>query len=227
MHSCVLNMNLFSSFALGFEYWAILGIWENSKTDPPEKPTAKLLKELKKMIYIKMHFQIRNQAKLSKTRSPLYRKLWRWDFAYVQLSSCSVRIYAPLTRIRPKNSIFACAIFRRHAAAFAAFTDSPIEPSYIREEERNTTQNIVPHSTPRSTPILLKFGGFTLRPSTFRLFKPLEIPPRFRRVPHCHSALLENASKKFRIFASARCRLYQGIFRFFLHFRVEYALISL
>ena len=58
-------MNLFSSFALVFEYYAISGIiWENSKTDPPEKPTAKLLKELKKMTYIKMHFQIRKRAKL-------------------------------------------------------------------------------------------------------------------------------------------------------------------
>ena len=28
--------NLFSSFALGFEYWTILGIWERSKTDPPQ-----------------------------------------------------------------------------------------------------------------------------------------------------------------------------------------------
>ena len=64
MHSCVLNMNLFSSFALVFEYCAISGIWEMTKTDPPEKPNAKLLKELKKMIYIKMHFQIRKRAKL-------------------------------------------------------------------------------------------------------------------------------------------------------------------
>ena len=149
------------------------------------------------MIYIKMHFQIRKEGKLAGTRSQLYRKLWRWDFAHVQLSIYSVRIYARLTRTRPKNSIFACAIFGRHAAAFAAFTESPIEPSYIREEERNTTQDIVPHSTPRSTPILLKFGGFTLRPSTFRLFKTLHETPRFGRVRHCHSALLENASKNF------------------------------
>ena len=138
---------------------------------------------------------LRRTCKLAGTRSPLYRKLWRWDFAHVQLSSYSVRIYAPLTRIRPKNSIFACAIFGRHAAAFAAFTDSPIDPSYIREEERNTTQNIVPHSTPRSTPILLKFGGVTLRPSAFRLFKALHETPRFGRVRHYHSALLETASK--------------------------------
>ena len=55
---------------------------ENSKTDPPEKPNAKLLKELKKMIYIKMHFQIRKRAKLSETRSQLYRKLWYWSKAY-------------------------------------------------------------------------------------------------------------------------------------------------
>ena len=60
---------------------------ERSKTDPSAKPTAKLLKELKKMIYIKMHFQIRNQAKLSETRSQLYRKLWYWSKAY-SLQNC-------------------------------------------------------------------------------------------------------------------------------------------
>ena len=32
--------------------------------------------------------------------------------------------------------------------------------------------------------------------------------------------------QNFRIFVSTRSRLYRGIFRFFLHFRVEYALIS-
>ena len=68
-------MNLFTRFALVFEYCAISGIWEITKTDPCAKPNAKLLKEWKKMIYIKMHFQIRNQAKLSKTRSQLYQKL--------------------------------------------------------------------------------------------------------------------------------------------------------
>ena len=32
--------------------------------------------------------------------------------------------------------------------------------------------------------------------------------------------------QNFRIFVSTRSRLYKGIFRFFLHFRVEYAPIS-
>lgn len=118
MHSCVLNMNPFSSFAVGFEYWAILGIWENSKTDPPEKPTAKLLKELKKMTYINLHFQIRKRAKLLLIITFRNRQLWRWDFAHIQLSSYSLQIYTRLPRSRSKNAIFTRALFSRRAADY-------------------------------------------------------------------------------------------------------------
>ena len=47
MHSCVLNMNLFSSFALVFEYCAISGIFM-PRMAQYSKPNAKLLKRLKK-----------------------------------------------------------------------------------------------------------------------------------------------------------------------------------
>ena len=77
MYSCVLNMNLCNSFALVFQYCAISGIWEMTKIDHCAKPNAKLLKELKKMIYIKMHFQIRKRAKLT------YKHV-RW---WIQVSS--------------------------------------------------------------------------------------------------------------------------------------------
>ena len=81
----------------------------------------------------------------------------------------------------------------------------------------------------RTSPIELRIGILTLRSSDCKRSKAGLKTPRFRKVMIETSWLrfpYWKMHQKIRIFVSARSPLDRRVFRFFLHFRLEYVPIS-
>ena len=177
--------------------------------------------------YILMHFQIRKEGKLARTRSPLYRKLWSRATAHFLQNGTRYNEKQTENTESTKKPLFRQTQNRRAArAANHTRTRTSLQLLNTEESVKVYQFQVCPAKRHRSSWKLAYFH-YTLRTINapkldpklldFEKLWPRQVLPRF---------LIWKCIKIFHTFVSARSRLYRPIFPFFLHFRVKYAPIS-
>ena len=179
-----------------------------------------------------MHFQIIKESKLAGTRSQLYQKLWCWATAHFLQNGTHYNEKQRENTESTKKLLFQQTQNRARRAPHTNTTHTSYQtPLAVKEQTRkyyfrstrcfdrlalrpieaSAPQNWGSLSTTSAVQILQSWGESV---SIARTYDRNDFQGRY-------------TTPKNRIFVSARSRLYRRIFRFFLHFRVEYALSSL